>query len=208
MGNISEKVKDSYNKIAYKYYDALWSDMPYNKQIDKFLSLLCGKIILDLGCGIGSFTKYIADKGYVVEGIDFSKNMISIAKEKVNNANFIEMDINNLKINKKYDGIMSINSIIHIEKKEIKKVLKSIYNILKDEGIFFLIIQEGVGEKYVKDPLDEEVSEFVSFYNEEEIKNIFLSSGFKIAFGDKILNEADFELGNSQLVYYLKKENV
>ena len=29
MGNISEKVKDSYNKIAYKYYDALWSDMPY-----------------------------------------------------------------------------------------------------------------------------------------------------------------------------------
>lgn len=205
MSNISEEVKEAYNKIADKYYEALWNDMPYNKQIDKFVSLLNGKIILDLGCGIGSFTKYVADKGYMVEGIDFSKNMISIAKEKIENANFYEMDINDLKTNKKYDGIMSINSIIHIEKKEIKKVLKSIYNILEDDGVFFLIIQEGVEEKYVIDPLDEDVSEFVSFYIEKEIEDIFVDSGFKIISKDKILNEADFELGNDQLVYYLKK---
>lgn len=209
MSNVIKKeTMDAYDKIAYKYYNALWNDMPYNKEIDTFISMLSGKSILDLGCGIGSFTKYVADKGYDVDGVDFSKNMIEIAKNKVTNANFFEMDISDLKLTKKYDGIIAINSIIHIEKKEIQKILSSIKNLMNDNGTFFIIIQEGIGEKYIVDPLDEDVSEFVSFYTTDEIEKKIEETGFEIIYREKILNDADFELGNNQLVYYLRKESV
>lgn len=85
MTDVGKDIRDAYNKIALKYEECLWDDMPYNDYINKFLSLLNGKNILDIGCAIGSFTKYVADKGYKVEGIDISPNMIDIAKSKVKN---------------------------------------------------------------------------------------------------------------------------
>ena len=77
MGNVGAEIKNIYNEIAEKYDAALWYDMPYNKYMDLFVSYLCGKDVLDLGCAMGSFTRYIADKGYNVDGIDFSHTIFS-----------------------------------------------------------------------------------------------------------------------------------
>jgi SAM-dependent methyltransferase len=40
--------------------------------------------VLDLGCGTGlPFGKYIADKNHILRGVDFSENMIELAKKNV-----------------------------------------------------------------------------------------------------------------------------
>lgn len=205
MSNVGEEIKNIYNEIAEKYDAALWYDMPYNKYMDLFVSYLCGKDVLDLGCAMGSFTRYIADKGYNVDGIDFSHKLIEIAKRKVKNVNFSEMDMLDLKLNKKYDGIMSINSIIHIEKKHVPKLLTDINTYLKPDGIFFVILQEGNGEKYVVEPLDTRIKEFVNFYNTDEIETLLKKNGFEIIYKERIRDEAEFELGNDQLVYIMRK---
>lgn len=204
--DLIEKTHDAYDKIAGIYDRELWSDHPYDEQIDKFVEMVKGDAILDLGCAIGSFTKYVADKGKCCDGIDYSKNMINIAKNKVDNANFFVMDMLDLKLNKKYDGVMAINSTIHIEKKKMPSLFNSIHDILNDGGIFFIILQEGEGEKMVSEPFDESLSEFVSYYHVQEIEELFVKSNFEILDKGKIVRDAEFELGHDQLVYYLKKK--
>ncbi|MDE5630879.1 MAG: class I SAM-dependent methyltransferase [Bacilli bacterium] len=200
------KTQEAYDKIADIYNKKLWSDHPYDVQIDRFVDMLIGENVLDLGCAIGSFTKYVADKGYVTDGIDYSKRMIDIAKGNVDNANFYVMDMLDLNLNKKYDGVMAINSTIHVEKKNMRSLFDSIYGILNDEGIFFIILQEGDGEKMVIEPFDESLAEFVSYYQSYEIEELFTKCNFEIMGRDKIVRDAEFELGHDQLVYYLKRK--
>lgn len=200
------KTRDAYDKIADIYNKELWGDHPYDNQIDKFVSMVRGNDILDLGCAVGSFTKYVADKSKCVDGIDYSSKMIDIAKYNVKNANFYVMDMLDLNLNKKYDGVMAINSTIHVEKKRMQELFDSIYNLLNDNGIFFIILQEGEGERMVTEPFDESLAEFVSYYKIQEIEELFTRCNFEIVDKDKIVRDAEFELGHDQLVYYLKRK--
>lgn len=205
MDKVKRNVYEAYEKIAELYDKELWNDMPYNDQIDLFLSMIEGNNILDVGCAMGSFTKYVADKGYNVEGIDFSPKMIEIANKKVNNAKFHVIDMMDITLSKKYNGIMAINSVIHIEKKNMKNVIEGFKKLLKDEGILFIILQEGNGEQYLEEPLDSSIKEFVNFYYEDEIKEVFNQCNLKVMKMERIKVESETELGNDQLVFYLKK---
>lgn len=73
---------DTYNKIAKIYTNKYFEDLVDAPFIDKFLYLVPPEAkILDIGCGPGNFTKYIMEKGYFVEGIDLSKEMLKIARQ-------------------------------------------------------------------------------------------------------------------------------
>lgn len=204
MAKVTEEIKEAYNKIADQYSRELWDDMPYNEYLDQFASLIKGNKVLDLGCAMGSFTKYISDMGFSVDGIDISENFIAIAKQKVKTCHFYVMDMLKMNLNKKYNGIMCINSSIHIEKKNMLFLFKEIKSMLEEDGVVLIILQEGEGEKYIKEPFDETVEEFVSFYTPEEIEEVFHSAGFTILKKYKIKDDAEFELGNDQLAYILK----
>lgn len=204
--SVSKEVESVYDRIANLYDEVLWSAMPYNNEMDKFVSYLNGKDVLDIGCAMGSFTKYISDKGLNVDGIDISSKMIDIARKKVPNVNFQVMDMLNLTIDKVYDGIMFINSTIHIEKKYMVDLFKNVSKLLKDDGVIFIILLEGDGEMYVEEPLKPSIKEFVNFCTKEEIECVFDASGLSVIDKSSILDEADTELGNEQLVYYLRKK--
>ncbi len=68
--------KDVWNRIADK-----WKDFRINPitEVKKFLKNKKGRV-LDLGCGSGK--NFIQKKGLEFYGIDFSKNMVKIAKQK------------------------------------------------------------------------------------------------------------------------------
>lgn len=48
--------------------------------------------IADLGCGTGTLTRLLVDEGYTVDGLDFSPEMISRARAKVPEAEFVVAD--------------------------------------------------------------------------------------------------------------------
>ena len=51
--------------------------------------------IADLGCGTGTLTRLLTDEGYVVDGVDFSPEMIRRARTKVPEATFVVGDASN-----------------------------------------------------------------------------------------------------------------
>lgn len=175
-------VVDTYNGIAKKYdeeYGNDYSDIPY---IDKFLDSLFGKDILDIGCGVGSLTNYMYEKGFNIVGIDLADEMLKIAKNRYKNIDFMKMNMKNITLSNKYDGISLLYSLFYLTKKEVKEVLPKYYNLLKAKGKMLLILQNGDGEKIVDEPLDNRFKVFVNYYSLDEIKELLEQNNFKILY--------------------------
>lgn len=198
---------DTYNKIAQEYdkeFGNDYSDTPY---VDKFLNYLEGKKVLDIGCGVGNLTKYIMDKGFNVEGIDLLKEILNIAKQKYSDIKFYEMNMKEITLRKKYDGIMLAYSLFHLTKKEVIEVLPKYYDLLNSNGKILLILQYGQGERIVNEPLKEGLKIFINYYSQDEIIEILKNNRFKILYTDLKKSESEFELGNDKLVIICQKTN-
>ena len=120
---------------------------------------------LDLGCGAGVDSKYLAKNGFKVIAVDNSSDAIKQAKKtcKELSVKVVKADIVNFKIEPdKYSLIISWNTLPFLRKKEAKKVLESIKKGLKKEGLFiFSIFGENDDWKDKKQ---------MSFWNLEEFK--------------------------------------
>lgn len=73
--------------IFSKFYDTLTDNVEYKKRADYFCRLLsmCGVndgILLDLGCGTGSMSIEMAQRGFDVIGVDSSIGMLNAARAK------------------------------------------------------------------------------------------------------------------------------
>lgn len=70
-----------------RFYDRLTDNVEYEKRADYFCRLLSlcgikGGILLDLGCGTGSMSVKMAQKGFDVIGVDSSVGMLNAARQK------------------------------------------------------------------------------------------------------------------------------
>lgn len=68
-------------------YDILTENVEYERIADRICSLLHengvdGGLLLDLGCGTGTLSFLLEQKGYDVIGVDASEDMLSVANEK------------------------------------------------------------------------------------------------------------------------------
>ncbi|MFH1631207.1 MAG: class I SAM-dependent methyltransferase [Candidatus Aenigmatarchaeota archaeon] len=95
--------------------------------------------VIDVGCGEGSYSIYLAKKGFDVLGIDISEQAIEYAKQNAKNAGvkirFIVMDLNDLaELKEKFDFVLewAILHCIPFEKR--KKYIESISKLLNDDG--------------------------------------------------------------------------
>ena len=92
--------------------------------------------ILDLGCGGGLVCEPLARLGANITGVDFVKQNIIAAKKhaKKSNANieYLHLNINNLKLKKKYDAVLILEVLEHIE--DWKKIIINVKKLLKPGG--------------------------------------------------------------------------
>jgi putative AdoMet-dependent methyltransferase len=98
--------------------------------------------VLDIGFGTGILTTQLYNNGYSITGIDFSSNMIDIAKQKMSQATLINHDFSKglpdkIK-NHCFDFIISTYAIHHLTDKEKINFIKSIFPLLNKTGIILL----------------------------------------------------------------------
>jgi len=125
----------------------MWKNNIYNilasqtekKTIDKYFENIKNKKILDLGCGTGRISKYLAQKGAFITGLDLKK-MIEVAKKENPhpNINYMVGSMHEIDLPKNYfDYIISLAGIsmcCNTEQK-LKKIIFNCYEALKDSGI-------------------------------------------------------------------------
>lgn len=93
-----------------------------------------GKSILDVGCGDGRFCYELMKEGIKVEGIDYSEQALSFARAFNPRTNFYLDDLTNLKLKKKFDVVVLVEVLEHIDPHQISKVMENISKVLKKGG--------------------------------------------------------------------------
>ncbi|MEW8954885.1 class I SAM-dependent methyltransferase [Clostridium sp.] len=96
------------------------------------------KKILDVGFGTGLLTNRLYIDGAKIYGMDFSQNMIHIAKEKMPKGIFIQWDFNlgvpsQLKT-EKFDYIISSYAIHHLDNDKKFQFINELKGLLNEDG--------------------------------------------------------------------------
>jgi len=128
---------------------------------------ISGKKILDFGCGKGDFYGFLKEKGITADysGIDINKNLISLAKNKFPEADFLAMDIDDADMDWEFDlificGVFNLR-VAGIEE-SVRDILLRLSHIYR-EGLYanflsYYVPQRTVELYYVK---PEEILQFV-----------------------------------------------
>ena len=182
---IKEKEKkitiESYNKTAEEYYKTV-SSFELLPELETFINIVkpYGSI-LDLGCGPGHHSRVFLENEFQVDGIDLSTGMIAIAKKEVFSGNFQVMDILDLKFKKEsFDGIWASASLLHIQKRNLKAVLKELKRLMVKDGVLYISLKKGAGSEVIKDNRYGGVNKYYVYYETEEIEKILIDLGFEI----------------------------
>lgn len=150
----------------------------------EFLALLKDEqkqTLLEIGAGHGRDSRFFQENGLEVSCIDLSPEMVRLCKQK--GLNTLIMDMIDLDFsNNSFDAVYSLNSMLHLSKKELPTVLQNVRRVLKASGLFFLGIYggydfEGIWENDSYDP-----KRFFSLHSDEKLKQVVTESFALVSF--------------------------
>ncbi|MGN7456022.1 methyltransferase domain-containing protein [Paenibacillus pasadenensis] len=123
-------------------------------------SLPDGSSVLDVGCGTGRISVYLAERGYRVKGIDVSEGLLSVAREisKKRNLDIDFLNLEGIKLpyqDEEFDTLIGFKILCYIPTRELRNEnLKEFYRVLKQGGTC-IITQNIVPDEYIDDAKDE-----------------------------------------------------
>ncbi len=187
----NNKLKDTYNKIAEEWHQDHQGDDWWQEGTDTFVSYLPpGANVLDVGCGGGTKSKYLASKGLDVLGLDFSENMVNIAAREVPEAKFQVLDIYDIDaLHESFDGIFMQAVLLHIPKEDVRNILYKALQRLNLHGYLYIAVKEkmeGEVDEEIKQENDYgyEYERFFSYFSIDELRQLFDKLGLEVVHED------------------------
>ena len=208
MSSVNKKEIEKFSKMAAEWWDPSGKFKPLHKfnpiRIkyikENIISNFKLKIkkkplnkinILDIGCGGGLLSEPMTRLGANVTGIDASYKNISIAKlhAKKNklNINYLCASPENLKIKKKFDVILNMEIIEHVD--DINFFISSCSKLLKKNGLMFVATLNKtlksymfaiIGAEYVLRWLPIGTHDWEKFVKPNDLKNILVKNNLHI----------------------------
>ena len=208
MSSVNKKEIEKFSNMADEWWDPHGKFKPLHKFnpirikyikeniIEQFKTRnkdnpLSGINILDIGCGGGLLSEPMYRLGANVTGIDASIKNIKIAKihAKKNGLkiNYICSSPEKLKITKKFDVILNMEIVEHVE--DISFFLKSCSKLLKKNGLMFVAtinktlksyVFAIVGAEYVLRWLPIGTHEWEKFVKPDELKKILIKNNLSL----------------------------
>ena len=170
------------------YRDRPLEKIPWNFEAppDELVELIVkGRIkpckAIDLGCGIGNYALYLAERGFEMTGVDSSPSAIEIAKENAKERNleceFLVMDVLGSfdKFQGTFDFVYDWLLLHHIYPEKRNSYCENVNKILKAEGKYLSVCfseedrQFGGSGKYRKTSL----GTTLYFSSEKELRDLF-----------------------------------
>ena len=208
MNSVNKKEIEKFSKMASEWWDPKGKFKPLHKfnpirikyikenimnnfKLENKTAPLKGVNILDVGCGGGLLSEPMQRLGANVTGIDASIKNIKTAKfhAKKNklNINYICSSPEKLKIKKKFDVILNMEIVEHVE--DISFFLKSCSKLLKKNGIMFVATINKtlksymfaiIGAEYVLRWLPIGTHEWEKFVKPEDLESILKNNNLAL----------------------------
>ncbi|AJF63005.1 MAG: Methyltransferase protein [archaeon GW2011_AR20] len=171
MPNTINDAIQAYDEIA-----SLYADYNFPKllqfQLNKFISLLVGKKILDAGCGPGRDLQYFNEEGLDVTGIDISKGMLRECKRRAGIMG-LQMDMRKMSFqDNMFDGIWCMSSLSDIPREDSEKTINEFYRILKRGGVVYIAVKSGDGTEIIKKKKYNDMPRVYVYYKQHELEGL------------------------------------
>lgn len=163
-------------------------------QLMKFINIKKDKEILDIGCGVGRITMFLANHADFVLGVDYAQELLEVAweearRKKVYNVDFLCAPSYNFCYNRQFDKVVIFGLLSYMNDENVIKTIENAYNQLKDGSV--LILKETVGTDghfEVLDKFSEELqTNYSSIYRtSKELIKMFENVGFKLEHDEKL----------------------
>tara|TARA_B100001057_G_scaffold269413_1_gene269579 strand:+ start:1994 stop:2716 length:723 start_codon:yes stop_codon:yes gene_type:complete len=236
MSSINKKEIEKFSKMANEWWDPNGKFKPLHKfnptrikyikeNIIKNFNLKNKKKplqkikILDIGCGGGLLSEPMSRMGATVTGIDASTINIKIAKIHAKkselNIKYFSLPPEKLKIKKKFDVILNMEIVEHVE--DINLFLKSCSKLLKKNGLMFVATLNKtlksymfaiIGAEYVLKWLPIGTHEWEKFVNPSDLERILKKNNLSLLKIDgmkfNILND-EWSISKDISVNYITK---
>ena len=208
MSSVNKKEIEKFSKMADEWWDPSGKFKPLHKfnpiRIQYIKENIIGNFklknkkkpldkinILDIGCGGGLLSEPMTRLGANVTGIDASSKNINIAKHhaKKNNLkiNYICSSPEKLKIKKKFDVILNMEIVEHVD--DINFFISSCSKLLKKNGLMFIATLNKtlksymfaiIGAEYVLRWLPIGTHDWEKFVRPEDLKKILSKNNLKL----------------------------
>lgn len=147
---------NQYDLIA-PFYDIEHQQFAEDLDMYRNFAELCSGPLLELACGSGRLLIPLAREGYTIIGIDTSEKMLSLARERVQQANLtanvtlIQQDMSELQLPRKFSlAFVALGSFAHLtSRKAQQQALTSIRKQL-NTGATFIIDISNADARYME----------------------------------------------------------
>ena len=122
------------------------------EKYDEMISSYSGKL-LDLGCGVGQYSKYFDDKGFSVTSADISERALAYLSEKYAGIDTVRVDMTQPLpfADNSFDVVFANLSIHFFSESDTRSLIAEVKRILKDDGIFVGSCNSSKAYKYIAD---------------------------------------------------------
>jgi len=140
--NLGEKSKSYYSEAEIYDVFSQREDAPA-KIFKAVLSVIQGKIVLDLGCGTGKYTELFTEHAKKIFALDASTQEIDIARKRIHSENidFIVADARKIPLKDRSVDVVFSAWVLGTIADDLHKatVVKEMERVLKPEGEIYLI---------------------------------------------------------------------
>ncbi|MDN5352190.1 MAG: hypothetical protein PWQ12_1110 [Clostridiales bacterium] len=138
---------NEYSSLFAMAYDHLQYDVDYALWVSQIADRLEKRFgrsasVLELACGTGTLAIGLSAKGFFLEGVDRSEDMLAEAQQKAFEAHkkirFYQQDMRALETHRQYDAVVSVcDGLNYItEASDMAALVKSVYRHLNPGGLF------------------------------------------------------------------------
>jgi SAM-dependent methyltransferase len=134
----------SYDAVAVDYVEHVYHQLAHKPDDCRLLDNFAAALVdagpcVDLGCGPGHVTRYLAEHGLDISGIDISKKMVRQARKLNRGIKFSTGDMRQLDVeDNHWAAVVSFYSIIHTPLEELIPTLLEFHRVLEPGGALLL----------------------------------------------------------------------
>jgi SAM-dependent methyltransferase len=178
---MNKTTQASYNLAAGNYKKKFADYLPYRDSIEKFISFLPADCrILDVGCGPGLNAANFAAHSCQVTGIDFSAEMIRLAKEACPTGTFRVEDVNQISFAQKFAAVCASFVIVHLTDDETDRFFNTLPQLLTGANPkLYLSFMTGKTAGFETNSFSSHPI-FFNYYDKEVIKKKLSAVGFTL----------------------------
>lgn len=181
-------VRDEQMQMDEVYKNMSLEEVPWNMETppEPLVGLVnSGKVqpckAIDLGCGVGNYAVYLAERGFEVTGVDFSQTAIKIARESASRkgvkCNFFVADVVDEldSVNQTWDFVYGWGLLHHILPEQRQKYVENVRRILNPSGRYLSVCfsQEDTGFGGSGKFRESSLGTVLYFSSEDELRELF-----------------------------------